>query len=308
MNAREFLRQYELKPKQSLAQNFLVDESYLARIAAAATLASTDVVLEIGPGPGTLTSHLAAQAGQVVAVELDDRLIAPLQTEFADHTNVTIVHGDILTLDPGALVQQVLDPADTAQAVDATFADNVPDYEVPDYKVPDYKVVANLPYYITSAVIRHLLEAAMPPSTIVVLIQKEVAERICATPGDLSILAVSVQYYAQPTLVHHVPAKAFYPRPKVDSAVLRLERLPTPAVSAVEPQFFFQVVKAGFSQKRKQLGNTLSGGLHLAKEDARSALEAAGIDPRRRAETLSLPEWGTLCQHLEPYVAVHPKN
>lgn len=272
MNARDFLRQYDLAPKQSLAQNFLMDDDQLDRIAAAAELTPEDIVLEIGPGPGTLTRRLATQAGQVVAVELDDRLIEPLQMEFADQSNVSIVHGDILTLEPGELVQQT--------------------------QSNPYKVVANLPYYITSAVIRHLLECATPPDRIIVLIQKEVAERICADPGDLSILAVSVQYYAEPTLVHYVPAEAFYPRPKVDSAVLCLDRLPSPAVPEIEPDFFFRVVRAGFSQKRKQLGNTISGGLRLAKADARAALEAAAIDPRRRAETLTLEEWGALCHIL----------
>lgn len=279
MNAREFLRQYNLTPKQSLAQNFLVDETYLARIAAAAELSPTDLVLEIGPGPGTLTKYLAEQAGQVVAVELDDRLIEPLRTHFADQPNVTIVHADILNLEPGTLVQQRAQREETRNMF-------------------SYKVVANLPYYITSAVLRHLLESAMPPSVIVVLVQKEVAERIIAEPGDMSILAVSVQYYAQPTLVHHVPAGAFYPVPKVDSAVLRLDCFATPVVSDIETDFFFRVVRAGFSQKRKQLGNTLSAGLHLSKADAKAALEQAHIDPRRRAETLTLAEWGNICKVL----------
>jgi len=275
VSTREFLRQYNLRPKQSLAQNFLVEEAHLERIAAAAMLEQTDTVLEIGPGPGSLTTHLAKEAGRVVAVELDDRFIEPLETHFADQPHVTIVHGDILDLDPAHLMQQ---------AMAAT--------------PPTYKVVANLPYYITSAVLRHLLEATTPPTSIVVLVQKEVAERICAQPGNLSILAISVQYYAKPTLVHHVPAAAFYPPPKVDSAVLHLACYPMPAVPDVATNIFFRVVRAGFSQKRKQLANTLSAGLHLAKADAIAALTAANIDPKRRAETLTLDEWGALCHTL----------
>jgi len=274
MNSLELIRRYDLNPKRSLAQNFLIDESHLARIAAAATLTATDQVLEIGPGMGALTKYLAAQAGRVVAVELDDRLIALLESQFADQPQVAIVHADILEVDPGLLLT------------------------TPDLPPSPYKVVANLPYYITSAVLRHLLEATQPPATIVVLIQKEVAERICAAPGDMSILAVSVQFYATPQLVHHVPASAFYPRPKVDSAVLRLDRLSTPAVADVDAATFFTIVRAGFSQKRKQLANTLSAGLHLPKAKATAALQAAHIDPTRRAETLSLAEWGNLVHTL----------
>ena len=270
MNSLELIRRHQLNPKRSLAQNFLVDESHLARIAQAATLTATDQVLEVGPGLGALTQHLAAQAGRVVAVELDDRLIELLQKHFADQPQVSIVHADILEVDPGTLLAQA------------------------DKPLAPYKVVANLPYYITSAVLRHLLEAPQPPETIVVLIQKEVAERICATPGDMSILSVSVQLYAQPQLVHHVPASAFYPRPKVDSAVLRLDRLLTPAITEIDSTTFFRVVRAGFSQKRKQLVNTLSAGLQLPKTTATAALTAVNIDPTRRAETRSIAEWEKL--------------
>lgn len=275
MDTRALMQHYRVQPKQSLGQNFLMDHGHLTRIAAAADLAPTDTVLEIGPGLGTLTKLLAAQAGRVVAVELDDRLITLLQEQFANQPHVQIVHGDILAVAPDELVQG------------ATPTPSLP-----------YKVVANLPYYITSAVLRHLLEAAHRPTRIVVLVQKEVAERICATPGDLSLLAVSVQYYAEPTLVHHVPAGAFFPPPKVDSAVLRLDVRPEPVVADVPPDEFFHVVRAGFSQKRKQLANTLSGGLHLPKTTITTTLERLGIDPRRRAETLTLVEWGTICRTL----------
>lgn len=270
-----WVRRLGIDPKRSLGQNFLVDRAHLDRIVAAAALSSDDTVLEIGPGPGTLTARLAAQAAPrglpVVAVELDDRLIEPLRRHFAPRGNVKIIHGDILKLDPVALL-----PAGTSA----------------------YKVVANLPYYITSAVLRHILEASLRPTLAVVMVQKEVAQRICAQPGDLSLLAVSVQVYAEPRLLHVVPAGAFYPQPKVDSAVVRLDVRPTPALAGMSAERFFRVVRAGFGQKRKQLGNSLAAGLSLPKATAAAALRAAGIDPMRRAETLSLDEWGALCAVL----------
>ncbi|GIV77812.1 MAG: ribosomal RNA small subunit methyltransferase A [Litorilinea sp.] len=281
----QLIRRYDLSPKRSLGQNFLVDETHLDRIAAAAELSPQDVVLEVGPGLGGLTRRLAQQAGRVVAVELDDRLIQVLREELAPFPHVQIVHGDILTLDPATLVAgaDALGAIPTAGSL--TWA--------------TYKVVANLPYYITSAVLRHLLEARLRPSLAVLMVQKEVAERICAQPGQMSLLAVSVQFYARPQMVHRVPAGAFYPRPKVDSAVLRLEVFPEPAVQDVAPERFFAVVRAGFSQKRKQLLNSLSAGLHWPKPQLQRLLEGAGIDPRRRPETLSLDEWRAICLALD---------
>jgi 16S rRNA (adenine1518-N6/adenine1519-N6)-dimethyltransferase len=284
-NVMELVRRYQIDPKRSLGQNFLLDPSHLDRIVAAADLAPTDIVLEIGPGLGTLTARLAAQAGHVVAVELDDRLIELLRADFADRPHVQIVHGDILELDPPALLATHL-PENTKSQTDAGD------------KAIDYKVVANLPYYITSAALRHLLEASVPPTLAVVMVQKEVAERICAASGDLSLLAVSVQFYATPRIVQRVPAGAFYPAPNVDSAVLRLDVRPQPAVPDVPPRDFFRVVRAGFGQKRKQLANSLSAGLSLPKSVIQNALNAAAIDPTRRAETLSLDEWGQLCRAL----------
>jgi 16S rRNA (adenine1518-N6/adenine1519-N6)-dimethyltransferase len=276
--------------KKSLGQHFLTDRSYLAQIVAAAELTPADVVLEIGPGTGSLTRALAAQAGHVVAVELDNRLIDPLRQAFAGQPTVTIVHGDILELEPAPLV--------------VPWASADPSVSHREQH-PAYKVVANLPYYITSAVLRHLLEAAAPPTQIVVLVQWEVAQRIVAEPGNLSLLAVSVQFYAEPELVARVPAAAFSPRPQVDSAILRLAVRPQPAVAA-PPATFFAVAAAGFGQKRKQLLNSLAGGLHLPKETTRGWLTHAGIDPTRRAETLTLDEWGRLCQTLPPALSGLP--
>ena len=266
----ELVRRYGIDPKRSLGQNFLIDAGYLDKIVAAAELAPSDTVLEIGPGLGTLTERLAAQAGSVVAVELDDRLIELLRGRFAAQPSVRIVHGDILELAPGSLVGD-----------------------------EGYKVVANLPYYITSAVLRHVLEAEPRPALAVVMVQKEVAERICAQPGNLSLLAVSVQFYAAPRVVLRVPAGAFYPRPQVDSAVLRLDVYAQPPVSDVSPARFFEVARAGFGQKRKQLANRLSAGLSLPKATVLAALADAGIDPARRAETMALDEWRRLVLALD---------
>lgn len=285
-------------PKKSLAQNFLTDESHLHAIAAAAELTERDTVLEIGPGLGVLTHHLAAQAGRVVAVELDEQLVGFLQERFADDAHVSIVHGDILQADLPSLVGDVERLDVEHLVVDRLGVDSSGNMDASHATKPAYKVVANLPYYITSAVLRYLLESECSPTTAILMVQKEVAERICAAPGNLSILAVSVQFYANPQIVRHVPAEAFYPRPKVDSAVLRLDVLPSPVVDTVDPNAYFRVVKAGFSKKRKQLLNSVSAGLHRDKSEIRTALESAQIDPKRRAETLTLMEWGDLCRIL----------
>jgi 16S rRNA (adenine1518-N6/adenine1519-N6)-dimethyltransferase len=277
-----------VKAKKSLGQNFLHDRTYLDAIVEAAELTVDDLVLEIGPGEGVLTRELAAHAGGVVAVELDDRLITPLRAMFATQLDrVQIVHGDILAMDPVVLVDQLASRLVPSQSAPSAAA----------HDGAKYKVVANLPYYITSAVLRRLLEADRPPTRAVVLVQLEVAQRICAQPGNMSLLAVSVQYYARPQLVQRVPAGAFRPIPKVDSAILRLDVYPQPAVDiAAEP--FFAVVRAGFGQKRKQLLNSLAAGLGRPKSEVVASLQCAGIDPMRRAETLSLAEWASLCRCL----------
>jgi 16S rRNA (adenine1518-N6/adenine1519-N6)-dimethyltransferase len=260
------LRQLGLYPRKRLSQSFLVDRRIAEAIGAAAALAPADTVLEIGPGLGLLTAALVRRAGRVIAVELDAQLAAALPGLLGHPPNLTVVHGDALALDPAALV-----PA-------------------------DYKVVANLPYHITSPLLRHLLATAHRPRRLVVMVQREVAERITAPPGQWSYLTVLVQLYAAPRLVRVVPPGAFYPRPKVESAVLALEVYPAPRVAATAPEVFLQVVQAGFKQPRKQLRNSLAEGLGCSPAEAAALLRRAQLDPARRPQTLTLPEWDRLYQ------------
>jgi 16S rRNA (adenine1518-N6/adenine1519-N6)-dimethyltransferase len=256
-----------------MGQHFLTNPDILGRIVAAAELVADDVVLEIGPGLGHLTKQLAEAAGEVVAVELDRDLVSALERELAPFDNVQLVQGDILALDPAELVGERA-----------------------------FKVVANLPYNITSAALRHLLEARVPPQRIVVTIQREVAERIVARDGKMSLLAVSVHFYGTPELMFRIRPGSFYPPPAVDSAVLRIDWHGQPPVSLEEREVFFQVVRAGFSQSRKQIRNSLAGGLQLPRERVTQALQAAGIEPRRRAERLSLTDWARLTEALKPSI------
>ncbi|MBN2117054.1 MAG: 16S rRNA (adenine(1518)-N(6)/adenine(1519)-N(6))-dimethyltransferase RsmA [Anaerolineales bacterium] len=265
LNAAALLKRHGLRAHKGLGQNFLQDPLALEKIVAAAEIQPTDTVLEIGPGLGSLTRYLAVSAKEVVAVELDERLIPPLKAVLAPYQNIRLMHGDILKLAPTDLITE-----------------------------RDYIVVANIPYYITSAVIRHLLENEPKPRRIVLTVQKEVAQRICAKPGDMSLLALSVQIYGKPRSAAHIPAEAFFPAPKVDSAVLCVDIYPAPLVKKELLEPFFKLIKAGFSQKRKTLRNSLSSGLHIAPAQAAEVLTQAGIDPQRRAETLSIEEWERL--------------
>ncbi len=262
---RRLLRRYGLLPNKRLGQHFLVDESALARIVDAAELSRDEAVLEVGPGLGTLTRALAAEAGHVVAVEVDPRLVAVLAQELADLPNVCVVEGDVLELDPATLMEE-----------------------------QPYKVVANLPYGITAAVLRHLLEARVPPDRMVVTVQREVAERIVAREGRMSLLAVSVHFYGEPRVLFRLKPGAFYPRPEVESAVLRIDRHPRPPIEGITPAEFFRVVRAGFGQPRKQLRNSLAAGLGITPQEAAALLHQAGIDPHLRAERLRLEDWGRL--------------
>ena len=276
LNISALLRKYGLRPNKKLGQNFLQDPFVLDSIASVAEIGPTDTVLEIGPGLGSLTRHLAEAASRVIAVELDRDLIPPLKAVTAAYDNINIIHGDILNLSPKDLGLK-----------------------------PDYLVVANIPYYITSAIIRHLLaqspneENDLTPRRIVLTVQKEVAKRICAEPGDMSLLALSVQIYGKPRIAKHIPAGAFFPPPRVDSAVLCIDIYPSPQIKPEFHNRFFKLIKAGFSQKRKTLRNSLSAGLHIPAPEAEALLKEANIDPMRRAETLSIEEWQSLCSFYE---------
>ena len=227
--------------------------------------------MEVGAGLGTLTRLLVERAGEILAVELDDRLVGVLRQRFAGVPNLQVIHADILKLD------------DLGTAPGG------------------YKVVANLPYYITSAVLRRFLSREPRPGLMVVTMQREVAGRIVARPGKMSLLAVSVQLYGRPQIVARIPAGAFYPPPKVDSAVVRIDVKKRPTVLLAEgitEEIFFRVVRAGFAQRRKTLRNSLSAGLHRRPESVGIALAQVGVDPRRRAQTLNLDEWAVVTEAL----------
>jgi 16S rRNA (adenine1518-N6/adenine1519-N6)-dimethyltransferase len=261
------LKRYGLTAKKSLGQNFLVDEHALCKVVESADVSREDFVLEVGAGLGSLTRHLADTADQVIAVELDKRFMEPLHEVLHSFPNCRVIQGDILKLNSSDLIS-----------------------------APDYLVVANIPYYITSAVIRHLLEAPNKPRRVVLTIQKEVAQRICAEPGEMSLLALGVQVYGKPWVAARIAAGSFFPVPDVDSAVVRIDLYPEPLIPAAQLEQFFRLAKAGFSQKRKTLRNSLSGGLGWSPVETESLLRSAGIDPQRRAETLSIDEWGKIVQ------------
>lgn len=264
------MKRHQLDPRKGLGQNFLVDHNALKKIVSSAEVTTEDHVLEIGAGLGSLTRLLGAAAGTVKAVEIDQRLVPVLREVVGGFSNIEVVQGDILELDPGKLVGK-----------------------------PGYVVVANIPYYITSAIIRHLLENEIKPARLVLTIQREVAERICAEPGDLSLLALSVQVYGRPFINGIIPAEAFHPVPNVDSATLRIDMHPQTLFNDKQREQFFRLIHMGFAQKRKMLRNTLAAGLHVSGEEAAAYLSAAGVDPERRAQTLDLAEWKTLVNELQ---------
>jgi len=249
-----------LKASKGLGQHFLVDRSSLDAVMAAGELTPDDTVLEVGPGLGTMTLPLTQAVGQVVAVEQDPALAQLLERDRP--TNLKVIAGDIMQFDLGTLSR-------------------------------GYKVVANIPYYLTSALLRRLLEAENQPQLLALLIQKEVAQRVAAKPGKMSTLAVSVQYYGQPKVVHMVPRQLFWPPPNVDSAILQIRVGDQPAFEADRDKLF-RLVKAGFGERRKMLKNSLAGGLNMSMELAAELLDAAGLEPTARAQELSLPEWEQL--------------
>jgi 16S rRNA (adenine1518-N6/adenine1519-N6)-dimethyltransferase len=270
---RKLLRKFDLRAKKGLGQHFLIDDNVLEAILTAAELSPTDTVIEVGPGLGLMTAELARRAGWVIAIELDNRL-ADILKKTLHYDNIVVLNEDVLGTDPAALLQG-----------------RAPGF--PPALRP-YKVVANLPYYITSPVLRHFLEASVKPEVMVVMVQKEVAKAIVAEAGQRSVLSISVQFYGKPSIVTLVPAGAFYPAPEVDSAIVKIDVYRQPPVAVDDVEGFFKLVRAGFTAARKQVANSLSQGLGLPKSDVLDLLEKAGIDPRRRAETFTLEEWARL--------------
>jgi 16S rRNA (adenine1518-N6/adenine1519-N6)-dimethyltransferase len=261
---KDLFRHYQLKPKDYMGQNFLVDEMALDSIVEAGDLKKTDTVVEVGPGLGVLTQQLAERAGKVIAIEKDSTLLDILDLNLREHNNVTVVNQDVLSFD---------------------FDSNV--------KEP-YKVVANIPYYLTSHLFQYFLALENKPQLMVLLVQKEVGHRVTAKPGDMSLLAISVQLYADPQIVAHVSRDSFWPSPQVDSVVLKI--IPKQNQPKINEKEFFKIVKVGFAAKRKQLHNNLANGLDMEVGQIDSWLRNNNIDPTDRAEDLSLEDWIKLCK------------
>lgn len=259
------LKEYGLTPNKSLGQNFLADPHYLSKVADVGGLTDQDTVLEIGAGIGNLTRYLGCNAGRVVAVEIDEQLLPVLINLTKEYENIVVVKGDIL------------------------------EFAIEDLVVlPNFVVVANIPYYITSKIIRHLMTSNNKPSRVILTIQEEVAERICSKSGKNSLLSLSVNVFGRPSIMSRIPPGAFYPAPKVESAIVKIEMLAEPFILSENLETFFSLARAGFGQKRKNLRNSLSAGTGLDKKSALELLQSAGIDHNRRAETLSLQEWNVI--------------
>jgi 16S rRNA (adenine1518-N6/adenine1519-N6)-dimethyltransferase len=259
---KEILRKYRAFPIKRLGQNFLIDENVLRKIVKAADLSKEDVVLEVGSGIGNLTIELAKRAKKVIAVEKDKRMIEILKENLKEFRNVEIVEGDIREM-ICAIVKKM---------------------------AKDYKVVANIPYYLTSHLIRKFLELEKKPKLIVLMVQKEVAQRICAKPPKMNFLAVSVQFYAKPQIISFVSKNCFWPKPKVDSAIIKITPRKILWRSDLH-NLFFKIVRAGFSHPRKQIVNNLSEKLKIDKEKVKEWLLKNKIQPSQRAETLSVEDW-----------------
>ncbi|MGE5613031.1 MAG: 16S rRNA (adenine(1518)-N(6)/adenine(1519)-N(6))-dimethyltransferase RsmA [Bacillota bacterium] len=275
---RHTLRKFNLRPVKSLGQNFVTDRDVLEKMAEAVGLDKEDIVLEIGPGTGSLTSVLAEKAGKVVAVEIDRRLIPVLHENLKEYSNVHVINADILKLDIGNMLVPYLD------------------------KGRRLKIAANLPYYITTPVIMKLLEHDTGAKTMVFMVQKEVACRMKAKPGgkDYSALSIAVQYYSRPTVVFDVPPQAFIPRPDVYSSVIKLEIFDRPPVEVRDEALFFRLVKAAFAQRRKTLANALinSGYFGLDREKTGAMLSELGIGKKQRGETLTIEQFAQLANYL----------
>lgn len=285
-NTIEILKKYDFSIQKKFGQNFLIDTHVLDKIILAAGITKDDMVLEIGPGIGTMTQYLAEAAGKVVAVEIDKNLIPILSDTLKDYGNVTVINEDVLKLDVKKLASE-------------------------EHAGRPVKVVANLPYYITTPIIMGLFEHDVPVESITVMVQKEVADRMQTGPGskDYGALSLAVQYYAEPYIVANVPPNCFMPRPKVGSAVIRLTRHGKPPVEVKDEKLLFDIIRASFNQRRKTLANGLnnSGTLNLPKEEITKAIEKLGKGPGVRGESLTLEEFARLSNYLYPLTAAAPQ-
>lgn len=285
-NTIEILKKYDFSIQKKFGQNFLIDTHVLDKIILAAGITKDDMVLEIGPGIGTMTQYLAEAAGKVVAVEIDKNLIPILSDTLKDYGNVTVINEDVLKLDVKKLASE-------------------------EHAGRPVKVVANLPYYITTPIIMGLFEHDVPVESITVMVQKEVADRMQTGPGskDYGALSLAVQYYAEPYIVANVPPNCFMPRPKVGSAVIRLTRHGKPPVEVKDEKLLFDIIRASFNQRRKTLANGLnnSGTLDLPKEEITKAIEKLGKGPGVRGESLTLEEFARLSNYLYPLTAAAPQ-
>ncbi|MEK4078431.1 MAG: 16S rRNA (adenine(1518)-N(6)/adenine(1519)-N(6))-dimethyltransferase RsmA [Solibacillus sp.] len=285
VRTKEILEKYGFSFKKSLGQNFLIDPNILRNIVSHANLTENSGAIEVGPGIGALTEHLAREAKKVVSFEIDQRLLPVLEDTLSPYDNVKIVHSDILK-------------ADVAQVIEE---------EMPG--IEDIMVVANLPYYVTTPILMKLLNDRLPIRGFVVMMQKEVADRITAKPGTKAYgsLSIAIQYYVTAEIAMVVPKTVFMPQPNVDSAVIRLIKHENPPVKVIDEDFLFEVSRASFAQRRKTILNNLQNGLVNGKQNKElilKALEEAGIEPSRRGETLSIQEFGKLADCLYPHFCV----
>jgi 16S rRNA (adenine1518-N6/adenine1519-N6)-dimethyltransferase len=270
---KEICKLYDIWPSRSKGQNFLIKESVYDKIIAAANLSKDDTVLEVGPGLGFLTAKLAKAAGKVIAVELDDKLAAYLRDAITagETDNVEIFNENILDFELKKITPNL------------------------KFQISNFKIVANLPYNITSVFLRKFLSGENKPEEMVLMLQKEVAERICAKPGEMSLLALSVQFYAEPEIVAFAPKENFWPSPEIDSAIIKI-KVKREEKRELDEKAFFRLAKIGFSAKRKMLKNNLAAGLRIAPAEAEKMLVAAGLEPKVRAEDLGLEDWVKLAE------------
>jgi len=273
IRTKQVIEKFKFKFNKGLGQNFLIDEDVLNKIIEASELTKSDDVLEIGPGLGTLTAELAEKAGRVLTIELDDSLIPILKDSLKDYDNIELYHGDALKVNLEEVAKEYL-------------------------KEP-ISICANLPYYITTPLINKFFKENLNIKNIVLMVQREVAERMAAAPGgkDYGALSLLVQYYSKPSIVMIVPPHSFIPQPKIDSAIIKLEVFKEPPVKVMDIDLFFRIIRSSFNQRRKTLSNSLKG-IGLSKDDMDLAFQKSSIDPVRRGETLSIYEFAHLSDEV----------